>query len=184
MPTFKEQGYDLEYYFWVGLFAPKGTPDAVITTLRDAINKAAHSKQFLDTLDNLGQELAYLDQPNSRNSGPPTPSAWKTRSTRSAACRDDTRYHRGPALRGSRLLPDAKFSTAMSPSMILRADHVAGGFFVAFGLLVFALSGDLPIGQPVDAGLRLPAEDLAVLTIFFGLVLMLRASESSVVRRR
>jgi tripartite-type tricarboxylate transporter receptor subunit TctC len=26
VPTFKELGYDLEYYFWVGIFAPKGTP--------------------------------------------------------------------------------------------------------------------------------------------------------------
>jgi tripartite-type tricarboxylate transporter receptor subunit TctC len=63
VPTFKEQGYDLEYYFWVGIFAPKGTPAPIITTLRDGLNKAAHSKQFLDTLDNLGQELAYMDQP-------------------------------------------------------------------------------------------------------------------------
>lgn len=63
VPTFKEQGYDLEYYFWVGIFAPKGTPAPVINTLRDGLNKAAHSKQFLDTLDNLGQELAYMDQP-------------------------------------------------------------------------------------------------------------------------
>ncbi|HEX9072400.1 MAG TPA: tripartite tricarboxylate transporter substrate binding protein [Pseudolabrys sp.] len=63
VPTFKEQGYDLEYYFWVGIFAPKGTPAPIINTLRDGLNKAAHSKQFLDTLDNLGQELAYMDQP-------------------------------------------------------------------------------------------------------------------------
>ena len=63
VPTFKEQGYDLEYYFWVGLFAPKGTPAPVINTLRQGVDKAAHSKQFLDTLDNLGQELAYMDQP-------------------------------------------------------------------------------------------------------------------------
>ena len=63
VPTFKEQGYDLEYYFWVGIFAPKGTPAPIITALRDGLNKAAHSKQFLDTLDNLGQELAYMDQP-------------------------------------------------------------------------------------------------------------------------
>ena len=63
VPTFKEQGFDLEYYFWVGIFAPKGTPAPIITTLRDGLNKAAHSKQFLDTLDNLGQELAYMDQP-------------------------------------------------------------------------------------------------------------------------
>jgi tripartite-type tricarboxylate transporter receptor subunit TctC len=63
VPTFKEQGYDLEYYFWVGLFAPKGTPDAVIAKLREAIDTAAHSKEFLGTLDKLGQELAYMGQP-------------------------------------------------------------------------------------------------------------------------
>lgn len=63
VPTFKEQGYDLEYYFWVGLFAPKGTPGPIIETLRRALDTAAHSKPFLDTLDNLGQELAYMDQP-------------------------------------------------------------------------------------------------------------------------
>ena len=63
VPTFKEQGYDLEYYFWVGLFAPKGTPEPVVAKLRQAINTAAHSKEFLGTLDKLGQELAYMDQP-------------------------------------------------------------------------------------------------------------------------
>jgi len=63
VPTFKELGYDLEYYFWVGIFAPKGVPAPIIATLRDGFNKAAHSKEFLDTLGNLGQELAYMDQP-------------------------------------------------------------------------------------------------------------------------
>jgi tripartite-type tricarboxylate transporter receptor subunit TctC len=62
VPTFKEQGYDLEYFFWIGLFAPKGTPDSIISKLREAINTAAHSKEFLGTLDKLGQELAYMDQ--------------------------------------------------------------------------------------------------------------------------
>jgi tripartite-type tricarboxylate transporter receptor subunit TctC len=63
VPTFKEQGYDLEYYFWVGIFAPKGTPAPIVNTLREGIDKAAHSKQFLDAIGNLGQELAYMDQP-------------------------------------------------------------------------------------------------------------------------
>jgi tripartite-type tricarboxylate transporter receptor subunit TctC len=63
VPTFKEQGYDLEYYFWVGIFAPKGTPTPIVNTLREGLNKAAHSQQFLDTLEKLGQELAYMDQP-------------------------------------------------------------------------------------------------------------------------
>jgi tripartite-type tricarboxylate transporter receptor subunit TctC len=63
VPTFKELGYDVEYYLWVGLFAPKGTPDAVATYLRDVFSKAAHSQQFLTALTNLGQELDYMDQP-------------------------------------------------------------------------------------------------------------------------
>jgi tripartite-type tricarboxylate transporter receptor subunit TctC len=63
VPTMKELGYDIEYYLWVGLFAPKGTPTEVISYLRDVGNKAAHSEQFKAALGNLGQELAYMDQP-------------------------------------------------------------------------------------------------------------------------
>ena len=64
VPTMKELGYDIEYYLWVGSFAPKGTPDAVITYLRDQFGKAAHSDQFKTAMANLGQDVAYLDQPD------------------------------------------------------------------------------------------------------------------------
>jgi tripartite-type tricarboxylate transporter receptor subunit TctC len=63
VPTMKELGYNVEYYLWVGLFAPKGTSDTIVTYLRDNIKKAAHSPQFATALTNLGQDLAYLDQP-------------------------------------------------------------------------------------------------------------------------
>jgi tripartite-type tricarboxylate transporter receptor subunit TctC len=63
VPTLKELGYDVEYYLWVGLFAPKGTPDPVVNTLRQALNTAAHSDAFKTALVNLGQELDYMDQP-------------------------------------------------------------------------------------------------------------------------
>ena len=63
VPTFKQQGIDLDYYFWVGLFAPKGTSKQVIDTLRGAVDKAAHSEQYKTALNNLGQDLAYMDQP-------------------------------------------------------------------------------------------------------------------------
>ena len=36
----------------------------VVTTLRTAIDKAAHSEQFTTTLGNLGLDLAYLDGPD------------------------------------------------------------------------------------------------------------------------
>ncbi len=62
VPTMKQLGYDIEYYLWVGVFAPKGTPDNVITFLRDSINKAAHTDQFKTAMTNLGQDLGYLDQ--------------------------------------------------------------------------------------------------------------------------
>ena len=63
VPTMKEVGYDVEYYLWVGLFAPKGTPANVVTYWREVLNKAAHGEQFKAALANLGQELAYMDQP-------------------------------------------------------------------------------------------------------------------------
>jgi tripartite-type tricarboxylate transporter receptor subunit TctC len=63
VPTFKQQGIDLDYYFWVGLFAPKGASKQVIDTLRGAVDKAAHSEQYKTALNNLGQDLAYMDQP-------------------------------------------------------------------------------------------------------------------------
>jgi tripartite-type tricarboxylate transporter receptor subunit TctC len=64
VPTLKELGYNVEYYLWVGLFAPKGTPPQIVATLRSAIDKAAHSDQFTAALSNLGLDLAYLDGPD------------------------------------------------------------------------------------------------------------------------
>ena len=54
----------MEYYFWVGLFAPKGTPASVIAVLRDAVRTAAHGPQYAEALENLGQELDYPDAPD------------------------------------------------------------------------------------------------------------------------
>ncbi len=61
VPTLKELGYNVEYYLWVGIFAPKGTPAPIVTLLNDSINKAAHSNSFKGVLANVGQDLAYLD---------------------------------------------------------------------------------------------------------------------------
>lgn len=62
--------------------------------------------------------------------------------------------------------------------MTLRADHIAGAFFIGFGLLVIALSGDLPAGNLSMPGSGFLPKIVAALTIFFGLVLALRAGES------
>lgn len=61
VPTLKELGYDVEYYLWVGIFAPKGTPAPVVSVLNDAIEKAANSDQFKTAVTNVGLEPGYLN---------------------------------------------------------------------------------------------------------------------------
>jgi hypothetical protein len=62
--------------------------------------------------------------------------------------------------------------------MILRADHVAGATFVGIGLLVFALSGDLPTGRLSMPGSGFLPKIIATFLILFGAALVLRARES------
>ena len=63
--------------------------------------------------------------------------------------------------------------------MTLRSDHIAGGLFVALGLLVFALSGDLPLGTLSFPGAGMMPKLLAGLLIVFGFIIALRARESA-----
>jgi len=64
VPIMKELGYNIEYYLWVGIFAPKGTPKEATTTLRAAMSQVVHTDQFKTTLANIGLELDYLDEPD------------------------------------------------------------------------------------------------------------------------
>lgn len=62
--------------------------------------------------------------------------------------------------------------------MTFRADHVAGAAFILFGALVIALSGELPFGQLSMPGSGFLPDIVAVLTMVFGLALIVRAGES------
>jgi tripartite tricarboxylate transporter TctB family protein len=62
--------------------------------------------------------------------------------------------------------------------LVLRSDHIAGGAFVAFGALVLALSGDLPVGTLSFPGAGMMPKLMAVLFIVFGVLLVIRAGES------
>ncbi|HZP69489.1 MAG TPA: tripartite tricarboxylate transporter substrate binding protein [Pseudolabrys sp.] len=61
VPTLKELGYNVEYYLWVGIFAPKGTPANIVSTLSTAVNKAGNSDAFKTAIANAGLEFAFLD---------------------------------------------------------------------------------------------------------------------------
>jgi tripartite-type tricarboxylate transporter receptor subunit TctC len=63
VPTMKELGYNVEYYLWVGMFAPKGTPQPVITYLGNVLKQASSTEQFKTAMANLGQDVEYLDAP-------------------------------------------------------------------------------------------------------------------------
>jgi tripartite-type tricarboxylate transporter receptor subunit TctC len=63
VPTLKELGYDVEFSLWVGVFAPKGTPDAIVKRLREDVGRTAKTPEFAKAIANVGDFVAYLDQP-------------------------------------------------------------------------------------------------------------------------
>jgi tripartite-type tricarboxylate transporter receptor subunit TctC len=62
-PTLIESGYNVEFYFWVGLFALRGTPDAVVRQLRDAVRQVATGEDYRNAMSKVLTPVAYLDAP-------------------------------------------------------------------------------------------------------------------------
>jgi tripartite tricarboxylate transporter TctB family protein len=60
----------------------------------------------------------------------------------------------------------------------LRRDHLAGGAFVAAGLIVFAVSGDLPVGSMAMPGAGMMPKLVTSLMLAFGVIVLLRAGGS------
>jgi len=63
VPTFKEQGYDVEYYIWAGMFAPRATPEPVMKVLRDTVRKAVEDADFKNAMAKVNSPVQYLDAP-------------------------------------------------------------------------------------------------------------------------
>jgi tripartite-type tricarboxylate transporter receptor subunit TctC len=61
VPSFKSQGYDVEYTAWAGLVAPKGTPPHVIKILRDAMREAVKAPEVVNSHAKLETPIAYMD---------------------------------------------------------------------------------------------------------------------------
>jgi Tripartite tricarboxylate transporter TctB family len=62
--------------------------------------------------------------------------------------------------------------------VLQRADGVAGAAFIVFGIVVFAISGDLPFGRLSAPGAGMMPKLMAGLMMAFALVLMLGAASS------
>jgi tripartite-type tricarboxylate transporter receptor subunit TctC len=63
LPTFKELGYNAEFYIWAGLFAPRGTPEPIMKKLRDTVRAAVQDPEFKAALAKMETPIAYLDAP-------------------------------------------------------------------------------------------------------------------------
>src|SRR5688500_20043516 len=63
IPTFKELGYDAEFYIWSGVFAPAATPTPVLDRLRAVVRDAANSPDFKSTMEKVQTPVSYLDAP-------------------------------------------------------------------------------------------------------------------------
>ena len=63
IPTFKELGYDAEFYIWSGVFAPAATPAPILGKLRQAVREAATSADFKVAMEKLSTPVSYLDAP-------------------------------------------------------------------------------------------------------------------------
>lgn len=61
IPTFKEQGYDIEYYLWAGLFAQRNVPAGVFKTLRDAVRQAVQDPDVKKGFEKVRTPIAYQD---------------------------------------------------------------------------------------------------------------------------
>lgn len=67
VPTFRELGYkDVVYYIWAGLIGPKGMPEAVVKTLRDAARRAAADGDFRSAMARVNSPVSYMDAPEFR----------------------------------------------------------------------------------------------------------------------
>jgi tripartite-type tricarboxylate transporter receptor subunit TctC len=63
VPTFKELGYDIEFYIWAGMFAPKGTPEAIMKKIRETLKQVVQEAEFKDAMAKLETPIAYMDAP-------------------------------------------------------------------------------------------------------------------------
>jgi tripartite-type tricarboxylate transporter receptor subunit TctC len=61
VPTFKEQGFDVEFYIWSALFAPAGLPPAKLAQLRTAAKNSVQDPGFMGAMATMNTPIRYMD---------------------------------------------------------------------------------------------------------------------------
>jgi tripartite-type tricarboxylate transporter receptor subunit TctC len=60
LPTMREQGVDLVISSWHGVFAPKGTPAAIVDRIDKALERIAQKKEFVDKMNTQLLGVRYM----------------------------------------------------------------------------------------------------------------------------
>ena len=61
VPTFKEQGFDVEFYIWSGLFAPAGLPTTKLAQLRVAAKRSTQDPGFMAAMNTMNTPIRYME---------------------------------------------------------------------------------------------------------------------------
>ncbi len=63
VPSLQQLGYATQFAQWSALFAPAGTPEAIVQRLRVAARKIAADPQVVAIINGAGSPIEYLDAP-------------------------------------------------------------------------------------------------------------------------
>ncbi len=62
VPTMKEAGYDLQFSIWMAIYAPKGTPDPILTKLEGACRTTLDDSKVKGILEKQAQPVDFRDR--------------------------------------------------------------------------------------------------------------------------
>lgn len=62
VPTMREQGYDLVYTIWSGLYAPAGTPEPVMARLEAACERTMRHPEVVAGMNRVAQPILYRNR--------------------------------------------------------------------------------------------------------------------------
>lgn len=61
VPTMKEQGFDVEFYIWAGVFAPAGLAPDVRERITAAVRQSAQDPEFVKALANVNTPVSFKE---------------------------------------------------------------------------------------------------------------------------
>jgi tripartite-type tricarboxylate transporter receptor subunit TctC len=61
IPTIVELGYKLPFGSYLGIFAPKGTPEDIVKKINDVVAKISEEADFRSKINDMGTQLTYQD---------------------------------------------------------------------------------------------------------------------------